>query len=63
MNKSIVASVFFLLLVFTCQSQDIWTTLKIDGLGSIDLPPNMEIQGGAYRAINDKIKEINGISA
>lgn len=63
MNKSIVVSIFFLLLVFTCQSQDTWTTIKIDRLGSIDLPPNMEIQGGAYRAINDKIKEINGVSA
>jgi len=63
MDKSISALFFILLSVFVCKSQDNWTTIKIDGLGSIGLPPNMEIQGGAYLEINNKIKEINGISA
>ncbi|MBS1649223.1 MAG: hypothetical protein JSR09_05900 [Bacteroidetes bacterium] len=49
---------------FAGQSQSItWVTVKIDGLGSIGLPSNMEIQGGAYKQISEKIKEVNGASA
>ena len=40
-----------------------WTTVKIEGVGSIGLPTNMEIQGGAYKEINERTKEINGISS
>lgn len=39
------------------------TTVKIEGVGSIGLPSNMEIQGGSYKEAIDKSKEINGISA
>lgn len=40
-----------------------WTTVKIEGVGSIGLPPNMEIQGGDYKEISERYKEINGISS
>lgn len=40
-----------------------WTTIRIEELGSVGLPSNMEIQGGAYKEISDKVKEINGINA
>lgn len=63
MQKIVLISILFLSLLTVGKSQDAWTTIKIEGLGSVDLPPNMEVQGGAYRAISDKIKEINGVSA
>ena len=40
-----------------------WTTVKIEGVGSVGLPTNMEIQGGAYKEINERTKEINGIGS
>jgi hypothetical protein len=40
-----------------------WTSVKIEGVGSIGLPSNMEIQGGTYKEAVDHSKEINGISA
>lgn len=40
-----------------------FSTVKIEGIGSVGLPSNMEIQGGAYKEISDKIKEINGVNA
>jgi hypothetical protein len=40
-----------------------WVRIKVENLGTIDLPPNMEVQGGSYKEIMDTIKEINGISA
>lgn len=46
----------------TGQTTD-WTTVKIEGVGSIGLPKNMEIQGGNYKQINERTKEINGISS
>lgn len=63
MKKYICISILILSSFIVAKSQESWTTIKIQGLGSIELPPNMEVQGGAYRAINDKVKEINGISA
>lgn len=39
------------------------TTVNIDGVGSIGLPSNMEIQGGSYKEMSDKSKAINGITA
>jgi len=40
-----------------------WERIKVENLGTIDLPPNMEVQGGSYKQITETIKEINGISA
>ncbi len=63
MHKLILIAVLILSSLVAARSQDGWTTIKIEGFGGIDLPPNMEVQGGAYREMSDKIKEINGISA
>jgi hypothetical protein len=40
-----------------------WERIKIEFLGTIDLPPNMEIQGGNYKQYMDNLKEINGAAA
>ena len=40
-----------------------WERVKIEFLGTIDLPLNMEIQGGNYKQYMDNLKEINGVSA
>ncbi len=63
MHKLFLISVLILSSMVVARSQDGWTTIKIEGFGGIDLPPNMEVQGGAYREMSDKMKEINGISA
>jgi len=63
MHKLFLISVLILSSMVSARSQDGWTKIKIEGFGSIDLPPNMEVQGGAYREMSDKQKEINGISA
>ena len=50
------------LLKVTAQTSNL-TTVKINGVGSIGLPSNMEIQGGAYKEINERTKEIHGVSS
>jgi hypothetical protein len=46
-----------------CRGQDTWTTVRIEGFGSVELPPNMEIQGGAYRELDKQYREIHGAPA
>ena len=45
------------------QTTNKFSTVKIEGFGSIGLPSNMEIQGGYYKELSNRIKEINGINA
>ena len=40
-----------------------WKRINLENVGSIDLPPNMEIQGGNYKKIMEKGKAEYGISA
>ncbi|WP_291911818.1 hypothetical protein [Chitinophaga sp. CB10] len=62
--KNIFIWITFMITPLLAYSQTTsWTTLKIEGVGTIGLPSNMEVQGGIYREITDRIKEINGINA
>lgn len=63
MNNIFLLLIFALATLNTAVSQNDWSTIRIQGFGKIDLPPNMEIQGGIYRTINEKLKEINGVSS
>lgn len=38
-----------------------WKRVNIDGVGTIDLPPTMEVQEGEYKVITDNIKKEYGI--
>jgi hypothetical protein len=40
-----------------------WKRINIENIGNIDLPPNMEIQGGNYKKMMEKGKAEYGISA
>lgn len=40
-----------------------WKRINLGNVGSIDLPPNMEIQGGNYKKMMEKRKAEYGISA
>jgi hypothetical protein len=40
-----------------------WKRINLENLGNIDLPPNMEIQGGNYKKMMEKGKAEYGISA
>lgn len=40
-----------------------WKRINLENVGNIDLPPNMEIQGGNYKKIMEKGKAEYGISA
>lgn len=40
-----------------------WKRINIEDIGNIDLPPNMEIQGGNYKKMMEKGKAEYGISA
>ena len=40
-----------------------WKRINLENVGHIDLPPNMEIQGGNYKKIMEKGKAEYGISA
>lgn len=62
MTKLIIAIAFGLTLMNSAVSAQL-TTVRIENFGSIGLPKNMEIQGGAYKEITEKIKEVNGVSA
>lgn len=53
----------FVVIHSMAQNSSSLSTVNIDGFGSIALPTNMEIQGGSYKEISDKIKNINGVSA
>ena len=57
-----IAAIAFMTLMNPSVSAQL-TTVKIENFGSIGLPKNMEIQGGAYKEITEKIKEVNGVSA
>ena len=61
-------NIYILLFSFLCSLTSIaqetkFSTVKIEGFGSIGLPSNMEIQGGVYKELSDRIKEINGVNA
>jgi len=43
--------------------KDDGTEVQIEAFGSITLPPEMEIQSGNYKTLNDKLKEILGIES
>lgn len=40
-----------------------WINVSIEGMGQISLPPEMEIQSGKYKKLNDKYYEIMGIES
>ena len=40
-----------------------WKRINLENVGNIDLPPNMEIQGGNYKKMMEKGKTEYGISA
>jgi len=62
--KQVLSFLFFQMIAIISIAQEIqFSTVKIEGIGSVGLPSNMEIQGGAYKEISDKIKEINGVNA
>jgi hypothetical protein len=64
MKKTILILILNLLLITTSTAQAVnLTIVKIEGVGTIGLPSNMEIQGGAYKETLEKYKEINGFSA
>ncbi len=47
----------------SCSAQEGWCTVQIEGFGTLALPPNMEIQGGVYRELSEKLKRIVGVAA
>jgi len=47
----------FLTLAF---AQERWTTVSIKGIGTIDIPPTMEIQSGKYKEYVDSVKNVKG---
>lgn len=62
--KNLYIILFCCLCSISASSQETtFSTVKIEGFGSIGLPSNMEIQGGVYKELSDRIKEINGVNA
>lgn len=62
--KLLYSILFLLVFNFAATSQENkFSTVRIEGFGSIGLPSNMEIQGGVYKELSDRIKEINGVNA
>lgn len=41
-------------------NQNGWTTIAIKGIGTIDIPPTMEIQAGKYKEFADAYRKIKG---
>jgi hypothetical protein len=42
--------------------KDGWIRVHVENIGSIDLPPTLELQGGTYKEINDKLYTFHNIS-
>lgn len=42
--------------------EDGWKEIRVEEMGSVNLPPEMEIQGGEYKKINDNLYEMYGFN-
>jgi len=63
MKKLLLFTLLILWILLSYSQEPKQSMVKIEGFGSIGLPSNMEIQGGVYKELSDRIKEINGVNA
>lgn len=70
MNKRILILISLISISFYANSQtklpaleSNWQRVQIEGVGSIDLPPTLEIQSGNYKVMADGIKKVSGLYA
>lgn len=50
MQKTLFLFLFLMGAITAASGQQTWETIQIEGFGSIDLPPNMEVQSDTFRA-------------
>ncbi|NJO88379.1 MAG: hypothetical protein HC831_04965 [Chloroflexia bacterium] len=52
------AILLFLLLLYSINMNAQWTKIAIKGIGTIEIPPTMEVKGGEWKEITDKLYKI-----